>query len=140
MAIHDASITSLVDFGKMLANMREQLAVATPIQFLLDRAPAGDSGRGVVLRAGEMGSDRTINRYEVSDNELMVLIDKRGTLVFANRRSRTYRTNPQGKLLVEVDWNMFAGDPVATARASRLESIRAALKAELGLRKSAILE
>ena len=48
LAVHDASLTSLAEFKKALAPLRDQIAGDIPVRLLLDRPPIGE---GRSLRA-----------------------------------------------------------------------------------------
>ena len=62
LAVHDASLTSLAEFKKALAPLRNQIAGDNPVRLLLDRPPIGE-GRAPQARAGEDGSGRTADIY-----------------------------------------------------------------------------
>ena len=82
LALHDASLTSLTKYQEALKPLRNQVAGEIPIRFLLDRPPIG-AGKGPYGRsAGEWGSGRTRDAYEIVQAPATYVIDKNGKLVF----------------------------------------------------------
>ena len=81
LAIHDASITSLVGFRHAVEEAQSQIGGGNNIRWLLDRVPLG-KGRSPLSRAGELGSGRTADTYE-RESAFLYVVDKTGKLVLA---------------------------------------------------------
>ena len=90
VALHDTSLASLAALRKTLAPVRDQIAGEMPIHFLRDREPTGKSTRSFEHRAGEAGSGRTYDIYEVSSFGGTFVIDKQGKLAVALNGNETF--------------------------------------------------
>ncbi len=83
LALHDASFASADDYRKAFAPIRQQFLAGKELPFpvLLDRPPAGKSPRPYASGAGEKGSGRTADTYEIFSWPSTFVIDRNGILV-----------------------------------------------------------
>ena len=78
LAVHDASLTSLAQFQRAVADLRNRVPGEIPIRLLLDAALLG-AGRFPPCRAGEAESGRTRDIYDICGPTTFV-IDKSGRM------------------------------------------------------------
>ena len=139
LALHDASITSLEANHGTIVPFLDRYAkwAEAPFRLLLDRPPIG-KGLGPYHRhAGEPGSGRTGDAYEVT-RPVTFVIDKAGRLSFAltedDRGFESFRIGKDGALDQVSGGDQMGGYPrFYDAEAFAGRSLLTALEDELGL-------
>jgi RNA polymerase sigma factor (sigma-70 family) len=136
LALHDASLSSLARYKQALSPLREQLASADPIHFLLDRPPIGNGRGPFSYPAGEARSGRTADTYE--SFEATFVIDKTGRMVLAIMADfgnpASYTLDADGGLVYEAAG--AADDDDDFVRKYTTAVVTRALEDALGLRRS----
>jgi hypothetical protein len=135
LALHDASITSLAKYKEALAPLRTKLAGEIPIRFLLDRPPIG-AGRGpYALYAGEEGSGRTRDTYEIDAEPGMYVIDKNGKLVYGLTGVLEISMGKEGQLVRDYIETEFTEDGKVD-RIRAIDHLEGALEDQFGLART----
>ena len=140
LALHDASITSLEAYHRAIVPFLDRYAkqAEAPFRLLLDRPPIGKGIGPYHRQAGEPGSGRTTDAYEVT-RPVTFVIGKDGRLSFAltedDRGFESFRIGKDGGLDEVSGGDQMGGYPVrfydAGAFAGR--SLLTALEDLLGL-------
>jgi RNA polymerase sigma factor (sigma-70 family) len=139
LALHDASVASLDALKTAVAHVLDRYPVRpdSPFRLLLDRAPTGKGTGPFGLQAGESGSGRTSDRYEVVGPTSLV-IDEEGRLAVAHKEdvlgSEVLANGKEGELVWEAwDDSEERPDPVQAGNALDPSSLLNALEDKLGL-------
>jgi RNA polymerase sigma factor (sigma-70 family) len=84
LLLHDASVISLADYRKTAMAMQELCKLEqVPFRLLLDRPPSGNGAASMRPLAGEPGSGRSAEMYEIAKFPTTVVIDKTGKMVLS---------------------------------------------------------
>jgi RNA polymerase sigma factor (sigma-70 family) len=139
LVIHDASITALPAYREVIAACAKELNIdKLPFHMLLDNLPAGLGTGPYPARAGENGSGRSFDRYEIVGGPATFVIDGTGRLVYAlmNRglAATSYRLASDGALSSEVEDEQPADNDGETFLArSGMDALEGALEMAFGL-------
>ncbi|MFI5387336.1 MAG: sigma-70 family RNA polymerase sigma factor [Fimbriimonadales bacterium] len=140
LALHDASLTSLAKYEKALEPLRNQFAGEIPIRFLLDRPPIGTGIGPFPLQAGEDGSGRTADTYEIVCSPTTFVIGKIGKIVLAMQENglgaARFAIGKDGELDRDFCYDDATGEDGNVDRKFVMESLEAALEDQFGLPKS----
>jgi RNA polymerase sigma factor (sigma-70 family) len=139
LAVHDATLTSLEEFKKAVSPLGDRSRTENPVRLLLDRPPAVKAqGSRSRPRAGEHGSGRTADSYEIWNDLATLVIGKNGSLdaviIESVIGTSTFAVDQAGVIVREFVRNDSGHDPIE--RQTPSESLVGAIESALGLPRS----
>ena len=134
LAVHDASLTTLAEFEKALAPLRDQIAGDNSVRLLLDLPPIGE-GRARRPAAARTAREGPADIYEGMGGPMFV-IDKSGKLVLAVSNDLTevvtFTLDKNGKL-VRDSGELSVTEDDKVDREFAWASVEGALEDQFGL-------